>query len=264
MPVCSRPRATSSSNLVNCLLVLLLFLAAPLTSSAQPIAGLEASVSPEPRASEQAVSDGLIDAEIHAHMDRIARAAGQHVSYTLRLNNNLKTFRATVTCRGPVRYSLIIDVDFYHQLKQYGEQAVVYVLAHEYGHFLQFEANPALRQQVCNRSVSNLRTIELMADTSAGFILQEMYGASNRLRLLRLISGLADYQFANVNHHGTVTERNSAYGMGSYASYLDYQLDMGKLYRRADTFENHLFGAFRNTAAAQSAEFENMIAELFE
>lgn len=98
----------------------------------------------------------------------------------------------------------------------YGDVATQAIMAHEYGHQVQF-ANPAL--VTFDYSPEGTRLTELMADAFAGYFLTHSRGASmnwNRVKdFLTVFYSIGDCQFSSASHHGTPNQRMRAAQFGN-------------------------------------------------
>lgn len=94
----------------------------------------------------------------------------------------------------------------------YGDLAPQAILAHEYGHHMQYHLGVLTRGQELIPKVS--RRIELMADAFSMYYLSHSKGAalegSKALKLLEVFFNLGDCQFYIDGHHGTPDQRRSA------------------------------------------------------
>lgn len=93
---------------------------------------------------------------------------------------------------------------FYHTIARYGELAVAGVLAHEWGHLVEYRFNWNQEQPF----------MELEADAWSGFYmaLRKQYAWSQIEGYFRNVYATGDYNFNSPTHHGTPNERiNSAY-----------------------------------------------------
>ncbi|MEX6689339.1 hypothetical protein QTN47_17655 [Danxiaibacter flavus] len=89
----------------------------------------------------------------------------------------------------------------------YGDVAPQAVLAHEFGHHIQFQLN----LYPSTSSPENTRKMELMADAFSAYYLSHARGASMQWKrvkqFLQVFFNIGDCGFTNVNHHGTPTQR---------------------------------------------------------
>lgn len=92
----------------------------------------------------------------------------------------------------------------------YGDVAPQAVLAHEFGHHIQFEL--AMHGGVSNPEAT--RRTELHADAAAAYFLSHPRGMSMQLKrvtqFLRVFSSIGDCQFGSPGHHGTPNQREAA------------------------------------------------------
>ncbi len=92
----------------------------------------------------------------------------------------------------------------------YGDVAPQAILAHEFGHHIQFQLN--LFEDV--RSPEATRRTELMADAYAAYYLSHARGASMQWKrvkqFLTVFFNIGDCSFSSTGHHGTPTQRMAA------------------------------------------------------
>lgn len=92
----------------------------------------------------------------------------------------------------------------------YGDVATQAILAHEFGHQIQFQLN--LFSPVA--TPENTRRTELMADAYAAYYLSHARGASMQWKrvqqFLQVYYNIGDCQFTNSGHHGTPEQRMAA------------------------------------------------------
>lgn len=89
----------------------------------------------------------------------------------------------------------------------FGDVAPQAVLAHEFGHHIQFQLNLYPNTS----SPENTMKMELMADAFSAYYLSHARGASMQWKrvkqFLQVFFNIGDCAFTNVNHHGTPTQR---------------------------------------------------------
>ncbi|HUQ96242.1 MAG TPA: hypothetical protein VM010_01150 [Chitinophagaceae bacterium] len=92
----------------------------------------------------------------------------------------------------------------------YGDVAPQAILAHEFGHHIQFQLN--LFEDV--RTPEATRRTELMADAYAAYYLSHARGASMQWKrvkqFLAVFFNIGDCSFNSTGHHGTPTQRMAA------------------------------------------------------
>lgn len=120
--------------------------------------------------------------------------------------------------------------------------AIETILAHELGHILQFLADEELTSRLCAREKVRSKKYELLADVSAGYVVGSMRRSSQQPVVSRVIARLADYDFANPSHHGTVSERINAWAIGQHAIEAGYSLKMSVLLENVGVFMDVLGG----------------------
>ena len=203
---------------------------------------------------------------IDALVRRIAAATPSLPPIVVELRPRSGAVLARPGCGAVHHGTLVFGMEAYSRLKPLGDESLEFIVAHEIGHFLQYQSDTALRDAVCNHEKLNVRSLELMADFLAGFLVWSQDDEENpgRMNLMLTISSLSDYEFTNVSHHGTVTERNSAFGMGQYARFADKSLDMRALMRKVDFFDEFIFaGTPKGTYAEQDRAFREVLEDLF-
>ena len=92
----------------------------------------------------------------------------------------------------------------------YGDVAPQAVLAHEFGHHVQFQRNVFGGES----SPEATRRTELMADAMSAYYLSSARGASMQWKrvkeFLQVFFNIGDCSFTSINHHGTPTQRMAA------------------------------------------------------
>lgn len=92
----------------------------------------------------------------------------------------------------------------------YDDVAPQAILAHEFGHHIQFQLN----LYSATSSPENTRKMELMADAFSAYYLSHARGASMQWKrvkqFLQVFFNIGDCAFTNNNHHGTPTQRMAA------------------------------------------------------
>ena len=135
------------------------------------------------------------------------------------------------------------------------------LLAHEVAHFLQYLASSNLKANVCNNQMQDVKTFELIADTVSGYVQYIKEGEVRNRDILRAISLLADYEFANPNHHGVITDRVNAFNMGKWIAYLDYPINMRFLLDNKNMYIKTLYGPRRTSVEENDNEDLNLWEE---
>jgi hypothetical protein len=110
------------------------------------------------------------------------------------------------------------------------------VLAHEFGHHMQYMAKQSPNNQAGKVLAGRLNSaktpqIELMADTISGWVLGRMnmnsrksLGKNSIRRTLQRMYNLGDFDFNSPNHHGTPKQRVAAFTYG-YSLATEKHLD---------------------------------------
>lgn len=92
----------------------------------------------------------------------------------------------------------------------YGDVAPQAILAHEFGHHVQFQRNVFGSES----SPEATRRTELMADAMSAYYLSSARGASMQWKrvkeFLQVFFNIGDCSFTSINHHGTPTQRMAA------------------------------------------------------
>ena len=150
---------------------------------------------------------------MNTQMSKIAGIWGR-TSPTLRFVNDPtspnSTYNAISYSNGRIYYGYAI---YYDAKAKGGDIVNAMILAHEYGHQLQFIFNlPSV-------SENTYRPNELEADGFAGYYLRRPNGY-NQTNFSQIAAAydfaysIGDYQTTNVNHHGTPAQRRSAVRLG--------------------------------------------------
>jgi hypothetical protein len=96
----------------------------------------------------------------------------------------------------------------------FGDVAPQAILAHEFGHHVQFQNNVFGAES----SPEATRRTELMADAMSAYFLSSARGASMQWKrvkeFLQVFFNIGDCQFASIQHHGTPTQRMAAAEFG--------------------------------------------------
>ena len=129
------------------------------------------------------------------------------------------------------------------------------ILAHELSHVLQYRANPAYVHTLCSRLAFDVKLYELLADFGAGYIMYKQGLGQSRQIFAQTVASLADYEFTNVNHHGTVTERLNAYDFGETVAASGKSLDMAALMRNGSAFMQFLAGPSEREASRDYQQY---------
>jgi hypothetical protein len=169
-------------------------------------------------------------------------------------------------CRQVPIYMITVDAEQVGERERQLRGASQVLVAHELGHVLQYLSSPSLVEALCTNSLNNVKTLELMADFAAGYAMyktQKLAIDQGNTLLARTIASVADYGFADVTHHGTVTERMNAFGYGEAAALSGRRLDMAALMRNSASFTNRLAGPSL-TAMAQGESYEKWVEQSLE
>ncbi len=180
----------------------------------------------------------------------------------IRFVTGLNTFLAQNKCLGSNNhYTLIADREMAYRSLDMRSGLTFLVVAHEVSHFLQYQSNEDLSRRLCAGSRVDTKALELMADFGAGMIIWQLAedgllpaSENNRhnLSIVGALADLADYKFADPNHHGRVSERNNAFGFGRLAASKGLPLDMERLIKNKDTFLTHLPGPLQRTVRSSA------------
>ncbi|HDY87281.1 MAG TPA: hypothetical protein ENH82_04090 [bacterium] len=148
--------------------------------------------------------------------------------------------------------TLAVGPDGLDKLKDISAQALDVVLAHELAHLIQFSISSELKRRVCNGTFGEVKTIELLADLAAGYIMLTIFQRRNPTDLILTISSLAEYEFSNKLHHGMVNERVSAFNFGQLLAFSGKPLDMKKLMNNKKVFLELVSGPPANLGSLSS------------
>lgn len=150
---------------------------------------------------------------MNSQMTKIASMWGRS-NPTLRFVNDPTNFNSTYNAISYSNGRIYYGYAIYYDAKSKGGDIVnAMILAHEYGHQLQYIFNlPSV-------SESTYRPNELEADGFAGYYLRRPNGYnktnfSEIAAAYEFAQSIGDYQTNNVNHHGTPAQRRSAVRLG--------------------------------------------------
>jgi hypothetical protein len=136
---------------------------------------------------------------------------GDHPAFTF---NQFAIPDTTIANVGQVPAKIIIGDGLLQGFDRlgYGDIAPQAVLAHEFGHHIQYELGILKTGMKLNPKTS--RRIELMADAYAGYFLSHTRGAAIELNKLQQVADVffntGDCDFSVDSHHGTPTQREKA------------------------------------------------------
>jgi len=130
-----------------------------------------------------------------------------------KLNQPLGSPAIKSFCENRNSAELIMPANFYYKKVRGDLGKIIYVLGHELSHVAQLETQSNFRKNICDNKKFPLKKYELLCDLGAGFAYSSLV-KDDKTNPIQLIASVADYQFANIRHHGTVTERASAFGLG--------------------------------------------------
>ncbi|WGF90224.1 hypothetical protein [Marinivivus vitaminiproducens] len=151
-----------------------------------------------------------------------------------------------------------------------GEPGLLFVIAHELAHIACLRSTD-LRTRMCAKNgigQKPIKHIELIADFMSGYAFGQIYRTSQQLdgftpntrSVSRTVTALADYQFANVRHHGTVSERVSAFGFGNISAAIGQAIDPKWLMENDTRFMELLFVAQRGRDRHEVTMIQNVEA----
>ncbi|MCP4107574.1 MAG: hypothetical protein GY749_18865 [Desulfobacteraceae bacterium] len=107
--------------------------------------------------------------------------------------------------------------EFQKEYGPLGNYSIIGIMAHEFGHILQFNAGLHAKFPT--------KLLELHADYLAGWYLgnRKMVFPTDATQAMRSFYQKGDYAFNNPNHHGTPQERLISFTAGTKAIGLNYQ-----------------------------------------
>lgn len=123
------------------------------------------------------------------------------------------------SCVGQVPDKLIIGDGFLRAYDQlgYGDIAPQAILAHEFGHQIQYDLG--ILDHSIQPTAELSRRTELMADAYAAYFLSHTAGQAKQWKraqqFLDIFFNVGDCDFDNVLHHGTPNQRRSATEWGA-------------------------------------------------
>jgi hypothetical protein len=129
--------------------------------------------------------------------------------------NGIAAPKFNLPSNGVVPYRVILGdgvLDGYTAIG-YGDVAPQALIAHEYGHILQYKLG-LIRDIIDIDSPETSRRIELMADAFSAYYLSHARGAAMQWKrvkqFLQVTYNAGDCDFTNLYHHGTPTQRMAA------------------------------------------------------
>jgi uncharacterized protein len=123
------------------------------------------------------------------------------------INSNTKTtcgmIRATGYC--PINHTVYITPQDVKKYYKYGDAALAFVIAHEYGHAM---------QEYGKFMPINGMMAELQADCLAGYYIGAVpninFDKQDLVKIFNVAKSLGDYDFGSSQHHGTPRKRTAA------------------------------------------------------
>ncbi|MDO1450716.1 neutral zinc metallopeptidase [Rhodocytophaga aerolata] len=169
-------------------------------------------------------AEGYSDEKANAYADSVAILLqmnpdflnGNHPAFTF---NQLAPPDTTIAGVGQIPAKIVIGDGLFQGFDAigYGDIAPQAILAHEYGHHIQYDLGVVVRgwQRGKEFIPKTARRIELMADAYAAYYLSHPRGAAamqeeNVQRFLELFFNLGDCKFKENSHHGTPAQRKAA------------------------------------------------------
>jgi hypothetical protein len=169
-------------------------------------------------------ANGYSDEKANAYADSVAILLnmypqflnGNHPAFTF---NQLATPDTTYAGIGQVPAKIVIGDGLFQGFEAIGYRDIApqAILAHEYGHHIQYKLGVLVRGWKFGEELipKTARRIELMADAYAAYYLSHPRGAAamqgeNVQRFLELFFNLGDCQFDGNSHHGTPAQRKAA------------------------------------------------------
>jgi len=224
---------------------------------------LKASVEEEGQSTPVSTSsqEAKIIAEVGSRLLRALGEAAPKFDYEFRRGRfSPSAAPSCLQVRAKIRFSinLIDELD--------DEQSLSFVLGHEIGHVIQYAAAREFQTQVCQGRAFNVRSYELMADTISGWLYGRLYSSGGNNSVLEAISQMADYEFTDTAHHGTVTERVSAFNLGTSAAAKNKPLSVTHIMRNIDLFHGAIFpsnvmDSFRSSREKEDKYIERLFVD---
>lgn len=209
-----------------------------------------------------------IPAELETSFHNVRKLFGLSSDIKFTMPNDSKLTRTLGSpaiksfCKDRNYAELVVPYTFYNNKVRGDLGKILYVLGHELSHVAQLETQSNFREKVCKNTKVSLKKYELLCDLGAGFAHLSLTENSNRSPI-QLIASVADYQFANVRHHGVVTERASAFGLGRILAAQKKAYSMASWIRNIDVL-NHR-GLFTNGYTnEESYSPESIIERLYQ
>jgi hypothetical protein len=168
--------------------------------------------------------------------------------------------QARASCDGLA--AIQVGADLLGTLEGTTPRALDVVLAHELGHLLEYRASVDLVERVCANRPGPVKALELLADLVAGYAMHELFKVENANDLVVVIAELADYQFNDDEHHGTVAERMNAFNLGQMLAFSGRELAVDRFMKNQEAFLETLSGPRANGNSA--AEIKRFYEEAME
>lgn len=155
-----------------------------------------------------------------AQMTKISKLFGRSnplLSFVEDPYNQNSTYNAISYSTGKIYYGYSI---YYDAKAKGGDIVNAMILAHEYGHQLQYIYNlPSVRERTA-------RPNELQADGFAGYYLRKPAGYNQSsfaaiAKAYEFAASIGDYSTTSANHHGTPAQRRSAVRLGFLLAQYD-------------------------------------------
>lgn len=134
--------------------------------------------------------------------------------------------------------TVLIPAKYYAEKINGDYEKLIFILGHELSHVAQLKTQ--FKNNFCEKRIISLKKYELLCDLGAGFAHYKLEKKSTKPPI-QLISSVADYQFAKIGHHGTVTERTSAFNLGRTLAARNKTYSMESWIRNIAAIERGLF-----------------------
>lgn len=197
-------------------------------------------------------------AAIRQSIERMAPPLGLEAdSFVLTMTESVGSPELRFDCHGE-GFELRVPLPFARSVLAAEASGLVYVIGHELGHLAMLRAAPQVKARLCADEPLALKPIELLADFASGYAFSLTMPRSERAAptpksrdpVIATIIQVSDYAFSDATHHGRISERTSAFGLGASSALFHGYLDLGQLARRLQHFEHTLFTPTQGRQAA--------------
>lgn len=192
---------------------------------------------------------------VYFSADRFEQGASPLFSF-----NAVSIDGGSATLNGkPVRNSIVMGDGLLRAYRElgYGDVAPQAVLAHEYGHQVQF----SLGLMDGEATVASVERTELMADAFSGYFLTHAKGQNivdaRVQELSKVFYAIGDCQVDVVGHHGTPVQRRASFAWSQVAAQTD-----GQRISPSTEFVTRFDSALPSIQAAPTTELRKRLAQL--